>query len=762
MIQPKGLRPDATDTMHPRTTLAIASLAAGALASLLSAASAFGQEPPPVVDDAVSDDAPSLISRTRESWPGVGESGVAGIGEEELETFEYDDAHQVVTAVPGTQVRGEDAFGLRVNIGIRGVTSDRSRKITMTEDGVLVGPAPYAAPAAYYVPLFTRMRGVNVVTGPALVRFGPNTVGGALDLTSRVVPEDGLELALDFAGGLDGYRKAHTVLGWGTDRVGFLFDGVYLGSEGFKELDGGGDTGFDRGEFLLSAGVASDRENRTWHRLDLRAGYAFEGSNETYLGLSDADFRDNAARRYVASENDRMDWSRWELRARYRAQFGEDTRWTTTLYRHAYARAWGKVNGFVGGGVTLFDLLQDPDTPRNRPFYDVLTGAEDSTDAEELAWGTNDRSYVSQGVQSVVRWRNQRQSGVGHDLEAGVRLHTDYVDRDHTEDRLAVIDGRTAFTDDARVTTTDNRGEAFALSAWALYELRAADWRIYPGLRAESVTTRFTDRLAGTENDDQQFALLPGLGVDYQAHRDLTLILGAHRGFSPATPSANDSADSEVALATQFGARWTPTLGQNAAPATVHAMGFVTDYRNLLGSCTLSASCSERDLDTDFNAGRARIAGLELLTEYSAWLGRGLQAPLRASYTLTSARFTDQFNSAFPLFGEVEDGDNLPYVPTHQASLSAGIGTWRWNAAAYVTYVGQMRERAGSGGGEDVLFTDAFATLDLAGSVYLVDTLKLYARIDNVTGSQALASRRPYGARPIKPFLALAGLRFER
>ena len=142
MIQPKGLRPDATDTMHPRTTLAIASLAAGALASLLSAASAFGQEPPPVVDDAVSDDAPSLISRTRESWPGVGESGVAGIGEEELETFEYDDAHQVVTAVPGTQVRGEDAFGLRVNIGIRGVTSDRSRKITMTEDGVLVGRRP--------------------------------------------------------------------------------------------------------------------------------------------------------------------------------------------------------------------------------------------------------------------------------------------------------------------------------------------------------------------------------------------------------------------------------------------------------------------------------------------------------------------------------------------------------------------------------------------------------------------------------------------
>lgn len=718
------------------------------------------QQEPPLVEGSGEPD--PLISRTRETWPGVGESGVAGIDEEELETFEFDDGHQVVTAVPGTQIRGEDAFGLRLNIGIRGVTSDRSRKITMTEDGVLFGPAPYAAPAAYYVPLFTRMQGVNVITGPALVRYGPNTVGGALDLTSRPVPEDGLELELDIAGGLDGYRKAHTVLGWGSERVGFLFDGVYLGSEGFKELDGGGDTGFDRGEFLLGAGVASERAHRVWHRLDVRGGFAFENSDETYLGLTNADFRDSPDRRYVTSENDRMEWTRWELRARYRAQFGADTRWTTTLYRHALTRAWGKVNGFVGSPVTLFDLMQDPLSPRNRPFYDVLTGAEDSTDAEEIAWGTNDRSYVSQGVQSVVRWRNRRENDVGHDLEAGIRIHTDFVDRDHTEDRLAVVDGATEFTDDPRITTTDNRGEAFAVSAWALYELRASDWRVYPGVRVESVSTTFTDRLRDAQNEDHQFALLPGLGVDFQPLPSLTLIAGAHRGFSPATPSANDSADSEVALATQFGTRWTPTLGANAAPATFHAMGFVTDYRNLLGSCTLSASCSDADLDTDFNAGRARIAGLELLAEYSAWVGRGLQAPIRATYTLTDARFTDDFNSAFPLFGEVEDGDNLPYVPTHQASLSAGIGSWRWNAAAYVTYLGAMRERAGRGSGGDVLFTDAYATLDLAGSLYLVDTLQLYTRLDNVTGSRALSSRRPYGARPIKPFLAIAGLRFER
>ena len=71
---------------------------------------------------------------------------VAGSGtlfdQEQLDREDHIDLHQILSAAPGIYVREEDGFGLRPNIGIRGATTDRSQKLTIMEDGVLIGPAP--------------------------------------------------------------------------------------------------------------------------------------------------------------------------------------------------------------------------------------------------------------------------------------------------------------------------------------------------------------------------------------------------------------------------------------------------------------------------------------------------------------------------------------------------------------------------------------------------------------------------------------------
>ena len=180
----------------------------------------------------------------------------ARISRRQLERFEYDDPTAVLRP-RRTVRRTEDGMGLRPNIGLRGVDPDRSKKVTLLEDGVLLGPAPYSAPAAYFFPLITRMTKVSVIKGPAAISYGPQTVAGAIDLQTREIPLE-TSAAADVAVGQYGYGKANVWAGTSTDQFGFLVEGVRLQNNGFKELPNDADTGVVRNEWMVKSSYIVD------------------------------------------------------------------------------------------------------------------------------------------------------------------------------------------------------------------------------------------------------------------------------------------------------------------------------------------------------------------------------------------------------------------------------------------------------------------------------------------------------------------------
>ena len=670
------------------------------------------------------------------------------LDEAALDTFEYDDPHELLLQVPGVYVRGEDGFGLRPNIGLRGTNPNRSAKVTLLEDGVLFGPAPYSAPAAYFFPQMARMVGVEVFKGPAALLYGPQTIGGALNFLSREVP-DGPEGEIDVALGRFLQRRIHGWWGTSNRLGGFVLEALDTGSEGFKDIDDSSrDTGFGRTELVGRGFLQTSPTGRIYNRFELKLSFARERSAETYLGLSDDDFAANAYRRYASSELDNMEWWRTGAELQWRLEVGDHVQVITTAYRHDFQRTWFRANRFRDG-PSFHSVLTSPNG-FNQDWYRILSGQDDSaSDEEALLLVNNDRRFVSQGLQT--RARIDAETGVvHHEVELGARVHHDQVRRDQVETAYAMSGGHLVALDEEESPISDNTGNALAVSGYAVYGLSFFDLTLTPGIHVEYIATSLEDRLAGETRSEEQTVVLPGIGLQYTFLERWGVLAGVHRGFSPVSPGNGDTAEPEFSVNYELGARFR----DEERDLHVEAIGFLNDYSNLLVTCTSSSGCAAEDVDRQYNAGSAWVWGVEIAGDWRPELG-SVAVPVKLSYTYTGTRFRDEFTSGSPGYEYVEEGDPLPYVPEHQAHLQLGIEHARVGGNVAFNVISPMREST-----DDTLpETDLQVLMDAIVWGQLTERLRVYVRGQNLLDQRAISARRPFGARPVAPLSVMAGAR---
>lgn len=747
-----------------------------ALALLLIAGAAVADdeapEDPPADDDGDDDEAPppppeeeptpapegesngvteSLeVYGERPRLPRVGGSAHK-VEEAQLEQYEHDDIGAVLAPVPGVYVRSEDGYGLRPNIGLRGASADRSAKVTLTEDGVLLAPAPYAAPAAYYFPLTTRMVGVEVFKGPASIQYGPNTIGGAVNLQTRRVPEQ-LNGALDVAAGMDRTIKIHgwggTSWGWG----GAMLEAVHLTTDGFKRLDSGGSTGFDKSELMFKFRVQPSLTGPVQTAWQLKLGYATERSRETYLGLSLEDAEATPTRRYVSSSLGLMSWNRTQAELAWTLRAGEAFEFRAVGYHHWMDRSWTKLNDFAGD-TSVAEVLANPTAGANAVYYRVLTGEADSASAdEELLIGTNRRAYHSFGVAADASW-NHRTDVLRHELSFGVRLHGDRVRRDHSQVPYAMIGGALTETDAEVEITRDDDAYATAFAAHIHEDLGFGPVRLLPGVRLEVIHTATADDVTGPGASADRAVVLPGFGVHVQPTPWLSLLGGVHRGFSPVAPGQSEDVKPESSWNYEGGVRIS-SRGFHA-----EAIGFFNDYSNLSGTCTQSVGCDDAMQGTQVNAGRVHVWGAEATARQEVRLPARLRLLGALTYTYTGSRFRTGFVSTSPQFGSVSVGDRLPYVPEHRGTASLSFDFVIGTVGANLSARSAMRDLPSQGVIEDGNRIPETLLLDLAVDVRISRNVALYSTLSNVTNRRQVVSMRPFGARPGRPFHVMVGVK---
>ena len=320
------------------------------------------------------------------------------------------DIQKILTAVPGIYMRTEEGYGLRPNISIRGTAIERSGKVTIMEDGVLVAPAPYTASSAYYFPTTGRIHAVEVLKGPAVVSQGPQTIGGAINLISTPIPKVASGKFIQEIGE-NGMTRTHTYYGGSQGNLGALVEIHEHASDGFDSIANvGGDTGFDKSDLMIKANYTSGNHSLTFKRVDLD-----ETSNQSYVGLSQASFNANPRMRYGATAYDKMMNEGEQTSLTYEGSFNNfDIRFTS--WQNDYQRDWFKVSDFNndsehGERDDINELISDANNG-SANAQAILDGEL----AVEIEYKHNNRYYTNEGYQFNI----STQLGI-HALTVGYR-----------------------------------------------------------------------------------------------------------------------------------------------------------------------------------------------------------------------------------------------------------------------------------------------------------------------------------------------------
>jgi len=699
--------------------------------------------------------------------------GASIVSAEDLEQYENSDVIRALRRVPGVSIQLEDGWGLRPNISIRGTATERSSRVTLMEDGVLIAPAPYSAPSAYYFPTFGRINSVEVLKGPASITQGPYTVGGAINLVSTPIPSSNQGF-LQGEYGSDNTWRIHGWYGGNTDRLGYLAETYQWQSDGYQKIDrSNAKTGLQKQDYLAKLAVYSDPAANFYQSLELKLQTSEEDSQQSYLGLTDTDFNDQPLRRYGLSVEDEMHNEHDQVTLTWRIENQQGSGISMTAYNNDFKRAWYKTEALDYNGSenpesfrgTSWSNVIDAINRGNSlgglspiELQAVLDGADTAEGAIQVR--NNSRKYYSRGVQAVAD--TLVQSGpASHSLQAGIRLHEDEEDRLQRNDNYQQLAGQLVLNSYGLEGNAGNQVQD--ARAWAVFvqdRIEFGQWTLTPGLRYENIELRRVRYRQNSSDpssrDPDNFRdsrknkvdiWLPGMGAIYSFDEHTDLVAGIHRGF--ATPGNEPGVDPEESTNYELGIR------RHAQEISFEAMLFFNDYENLVGVCT-NSSGSNCEPGAAFNGEGVHIPGLELTASATLAQGESWEFPVQLTYTWMKPEFQTSFNSEF--FGEVHKGDPVPYISENQLWASVGMLSGPWAFYLSSSYLDSVCTKASCDEFEQV---DSALLFDVSAHYEISPAWTVYGLVENLTDELEMVAREPYGARPGKPRSFMMGARFN-
>lgn len=571
-------------------------------------------------------------------------SGVPGSIEQldriSLENSRVFSFSEALRKISGVNVKEEEGFGLRPNIGIRGTNPTRSTKVLLLEDGIPLAYAPYGDNASYYHPPIERYGSVEVLKGSSQIAYGPQTIAGVINyLTPN--PTTKPSFAIKLIGGSRAYFNG-SFTGSGTIKRTGLFANYTR-----KQGDGSRENTSSKLNDISSKVIQTINEKNS---LTFKFSYYGEDSNVTYSGLTEAEFA--ADPRTNPFRNDFFYGDRFGFSAAHTGVFGAKTFITTNFYFNHFKRHWWRQSSNSGQRPNRLNI--DPD---------CLSMADLSTTCGNEG---RLREYKTFGIAPRFDHAYRISKNVRGELQTGFRLHwEDQFRRQLNGDLPTSRDG---------LASEINQRKNFAKSGFVQNRFIFGHFSVTPGVRFEQIDILRRNLLASpiTEGQTTITEVIPGIGIAYSGLRRTTIFAGVHRGFSP--PRAEDIiANNGGVLELDPERSWNYEVGVRSEfikGLRVEGTVFRLDYENQIIPASLAGGIGA----TLTNGGKTLQQGLE----FSGQFDSGTFFPsehnffIRTAYTwLPIAEFRGVRYSSVNA-SILITGNRLPYVPSQLITASLG------------------------------------------------------------------------------------------
>ncbi|WP_440889026.1 TonB-dependent receptor family protein [Vibrio sp. WZ-1] len=524
-------------------------------------------------------------------------------------------AHSIDAAlqsVPGIKVQDETGTGVLPNISVRGLKASRSGHAQFLMDGVPLTLAPYGHTGQSIFPATLSMLDrIDIVRGGAAVQYGPNNVGGVINLVTKPIPNT---WQTEISNRLTVFEAGDTPLndfylrtgGWLTDTFAIQLEGNFLKGESFRDHS--------------DTDVKNFQAKAQWLLSDTQELQAFiqryDADTQMPGALSPEDYKKDRTQSKRPYDEYQGKSTRWSVKYLHDLNIADSAELEVLTFGHNSERFFQWGFNSAGGHWA------DPSLP--------------STDIR-----TSPREFRVYGVEPKLAMYFEGKS-VTQNWIVGARYVNEYIDYKLTQTPIA--GGETKVPRDWHLET-----DAFAGYISNEIGLFNDALKVTPGVRYESVDMRFDDLGKSQSADNKVTEWLPGLTVAYHLTEQWVGYANAQKSLrAPQIAYIRGLGEegSELAWNYELGARY------NQDSTSFNAALYRIDFKD-----QLQWQSATQTFD---NIGKTLHQGIELSGRY---VPKALQAlSLGASYNYLDATLEENGPNK---------GNQLAYTSKHQFSWDA-------------------------------------------------------------------------------------------